>query len=325
MALKGVNLGGWLVVERWMTPSLFEGLPATNEYELVQHAEGRARLKQHHLAFITESDWQWMANDGIELVRLPVGYWVLEGDEPYIAAKKRLNWAFSMAKKYHIQILLDLHAAPGAQNDADHSGSGAPHKGTRWLKSRYDQAATINILEQLAQTYGHHPQLWGLQLLNEPTPGTWGLRLAWFYRSAYKKAVLHLRPGTYLVYSDAYKPWFLTNTFGWLRQRGYPAVMDVHLYYCFDPEHRRKSLRWYFRLAEKSRALLWLLHLQQPLIVGEWSGALTEVVDRETTEEFLAIQRHAYQNTLATCYWSYKTEHDNAWNYRYMVQTTPKH
>ena len=24
--LRGVNLGGWLVLEKWITPSLFEGL-----------------------------------------------------------------------------------------------------------------------------------------------------------------------------------------------------------------------------------------------------------------------------------------------------------
>ena len=29
--LRGVNLGGWLVLEKWMTPSLFEGLSATDE------------------------------------------------------------------------------------------------------------------------------------------------------------------------------------------------------------------------------------------------------------------------------------------------------
>ena len=29
--IRGVNLGGWLVLEKWMTPSLFEGLNATDE------------------------------------------------------------------------------------------------------------------------------------------------------------------------------------------------------------------------------------------------------------------------------------------------------
>lgn len=31
LKLRGVNLGGWLVLEKWMTPSLFEGLQAVDE------------------------------------------------------------------------------------------------------------------------------------------------------------------------------------------------------------------------------------------------------------------------------------------------------
>lgn len=28
--LRGVNLGGWLLLEKWITPSLFDGLDATD-------------------------------------------------------------------------------------------------------------------------------------------------------------------------------------------------------------------------------------------------------------------------------------------------------
>ena len=53
--LRGVNLGGWLVLEKWMTPSLFEGLAATDETtwcaELGRDAAGapaRALGQLHH-------------------------------------------------------------------------------------------------------------------------------------------------------------------------------------------------------------------------------------------------------------------------------------
>ena len=32
--LKGVNLGGWLVLEKWITPSLFDGTNAVDEFHL---------------------------------------------------------------------------------------------------------------------------------------------------------------------------------------------------------------------------------------------------------------------------------------------------
>ena len=32
--VKGVNLGNWLVLEKWMSPELFEGTTAEDEYYL---------------------------------------------------------------------------------------------------------------------------------------------------------------------------------------------------------------------------------------------------------------------------------------------------
>ena len=34
MFIKGVNLGNWLVLEKWMSPALFEGTDAEDEYWL---------------------------------------------------------------------------------------------------------------------------------------------------------------------------------------------------------------------------------------------------------------------------------------------------
>lgn len=47
--LRGVNLGGWLVLEKWMTPSVFEGLEAVDETTYCVELGGRAEqaLKKH--------------------------------------------------------------------------------------------------------------------------------------------------------------------------------------------------------------------------------------------------------------------------------------
>lgn len=34
MYVKGVNLGNWLVLEKWMSPALFDGTTAEDEYYL---------------------------------------------------------------------------------------------------------------------------------------------------------------------------------------------------------------------------------------------------------------------------------------------------
>jgi glucan 1,3-beta-glucosidase len=47
--LSGVSLGGWLVLEKWMTPSLFAGLDATDETSFCVElgAEAEERLSRH--------------------------------------------------------------------------------------------------------------------------------------------------------------------------------------------------------------------------------------------------------------------------------------
>ena len=53
---RGVNLGGWLVLEKWITPSLYAGVQAEDEYTLCQtlgKAKASERLKRHRETWIT--------------------------------------------------------------------------------------------------------------------------------------------------------------------------------------------------------------------------------------------------------------------------------
>ena len=57
--LRGVNLGNWLLLEKWMRPSLFEGTSAKDEYtlcEVLGPAAG-ARMLRHRDTFIQEEDF----------------------------------------------------------------------------------------------------------------------------------------------------------------------------------------------------------------------------------------------------------------------------
>ena len=168
--MPGVNLGGWLVLERWMTPSVFAGTDATNEYELSQTVDGQARIQQHRQTFIQEADIKWLAQAGIRLLRLPIGYWALDDQPPYLSAKPQIDWLMDMARQYDLQVLLDLHAAPGAQNTSDHSGSGNTGN-VQWYR-RTNQQKTTQILLDITNEYGEHPALWGVELLNEPLVNT---------------------------------------------------------------------------------------------------------------------------------------------------------
>ena len=123
--IKGVNLGGWLVLEKWMDPHLFDGIKADDEYYLAQDLPAdvyRARIEQHRANFITEEDFLRIAKLGLNLVRLPLPYFIFGDRDPFIGGIEYVDRAFNWAEAYEIQILLDLHTAPDSQNGFDNGG-----------------------------------------------------------------------------------------------------------------------------------------------------------------------------------------------------------
>ena len=82
--VRGVNLGGWLVTEPWITPSLYEPyehLGVVDEYTLCQKlGTNRCRqiLQQHWSTFVTENDIKEIKEAGLNHVRVPIGYWAFD-------------------------------------------------------------------------------------------------------------------------------------------------------------------------------------------------------------------------------------------------------
>ena len=321
-SFEGVNLGGWLLVEKWMTPSLFKGTDAQDEYSLMNTALGTSRIEQHRNTFITEDDWKWLASNGIAYVRLPVGYWALEDDDPYKNVSQQLDWAFEMAQKYHINILLDLHALKGSQNGTIHSGKVGPVQWRQYVDN------SLETLERLALRYRDSPALWGVEIINEPKVMGNYFALLRYYRRAYKLLQGVLRPGTYTVFQDGFVPLLFS---GALRARkNYPIIMDTHFYLAFPKLLAKLSPETYdlVRKALYAGTLL-LTSWRQPLIVGEWSSVLPQAMfNRVPQPEHLAMlgatiqrQRHMYHRAIGRFYWNYKTEGQGMYNYRSLVET----
>ena len=315
--LKGVNLGGWLVLEKWMTPSVFKGTDAKNEYELAGTDRGRRVLKKHHQTFITEGDFRWLRDKGYLLIRLPVGHWVFGDAPPYVGAVKQLDFAFQMAEKYDLQILLDLHGAPGAQNAADHSGSGRPGL-SAWLDSPDKKEATIHVLERLVERYNPSEALWGIELVNEPLADRFGFKLVRFYRRTYRRLTKIAKPGLYIVFSDGFNPLFITGALP--RSKLHPVAIDCHFYQCFGRQNKQLSFEQHLRKARWRHWLIRFLGLWQPVIVGEWSAMLPFRPSPELTQQYFNQQQIIHQEAIAQCYWNYKTEAGGRWNLRDMLE-----
>lgn len=66
--IKGVNLGNWLVLEKWMSPALFDGTTADDEYYLptqLDPAVYEARIKTHRAEYINERDFATIRSWGL--------------------------------------------------------------------------------------------------------------------------------------------------------------------------------------------------------------------------------------------------------------------
>ena len=93
-AMIGTNIGGWMVLEPWITPSLFyrflgkthsEGV-AIDSYTMCETLgadEGNKLMRAHWDAWVTEDHIKGLAERDVEIVRLPIGDWILQPYGPY--------------------------------------------------------------------------------------------------------------------------------------------------------------------------------------------------------------------------------------------------
>ncbi|KAK8015114.1 beta-glucosidase 6 [Apiospora arundinis] len=129
---RGVNLGGWLSLEPFITPSLFNydsRLNIVDEGSLCSHLGPKtaaSTLEKHYASFVTEQTIKDIVDAGLDHVRIPYSYWavITYDSDPYVF---RTSWryllrAIEWCRKHGLRVKLDLHALPGSQNGWNHSG-----------------------------------------------------------------------------------------------------------------------------------------------------------------------------------------------------------
>ncbi|TMW66883.1 hypothetical protein Poli38472_011999 [Pythium oligandrum] len=205
--VRGANLGGWLVSEKWMTAEadIWKGVPKELEgggefVALTQASDPATRLssfKYHHDSFVTEKDIEDIAKAGLNTVRVPVGYWIV-GQDPYDTSKNG-DWSKypkdtvkyldvlikDWAVKHNVAVLVSIHGAKGSQNGADHSAPVEPGK-CYWSKFKENVDNTINMAKFLGDRYKDEVAFLGIGLLNEPNGDTDEKVLNQYYEDAYK-------------------------------------------------------------------------------------------------------------------------------------------
>lgn len=290
--IKGVNLGNWLVLEKWMLPELFEGTGTEDEVWLnrkMNPAELKEKMKEHRDTFITEQDFAFIKEQGIWLLRIPVPYFIFGDQPPFNGCVEYLDKAFDWAEKYGLQILIDLHTVPGSQNGYDNGGLTGVCK---WCKNPEEVEFALTVLERLAKRYGQREGLYGIEVLNEPisflvyatapstgkavdkeeAKGSGYVPLPFlenFYRNAYRRLRKILPENKTIVFHDGFRLRHWGKFFR--KEHMKKVVLDTHIYIfameSFVPIH----MPWVYQIYIKSQQrLIERIQRDVPVVVGEW-------------------------------------------------------
>lgn len=314
MKLRGVNLGNWLVLEKWMKPELFQGVNGEDELDFVTQLPGqesRHRLKEHYETYVTEKDIAFLAEAGVNLLRIPIPYYIYGDVDDRLGSIEYLDLAFDWAEKYGLKILIDLHSVRGGQNGFDNSGTCGL---CTWHKHPEYVEETLKLLERIAKRYQSRQGLFGIEPINEPANQNIMQAYMQMYREKYPERVAiseavpdnflekfylevyrRLRPilpkDAVIVLSDQFD---LSKWENFMPREQYPGVwLDAHKYLCFAEgsilyEGENPNLAAYSTVTDGMRGRLvlqnylrlindvFLADIRQaarfhPVMVGEWS------------------------------------------------------
>ncbi|EPS43631.1 hypothetical protein H072_2359 [Dactylellina haptotyla CBS 200.50] len=343
--IRGVNLGGLFIIEPWMQSQQWNDMgcgPYKSEFDCVLNLgqeKADAAFKKHWETWITETDFQEMAAAGLNTVRIPIGYWILETlvytDSEHFpkGALWYLENVLKMAKAYGIYVILDLHGAPGAQIEENaFTGQYAPTAG---FYADYQYKRAIVFLGWITRKVYTKPEVYGnvgmLQVLNEPKawkPEVTATLISEFYPRAWKKIrgvedELGIRKDKRLHVMFMDEMWGSGNPNANLPDTEM-ASYDYHKYVKWDTSVE-VSKDAYMRYSCTQT-----LACKKPLVVGEWSLSVPDNV--EHTDEwktdapgavswysnwFIAQQQMYERSGLGWVFWNWKsTLGDWRWSYR---------
>ncbi|KAL9116132.1 MAG: hypothetical protein Q9227_000501 [Pyrenula ochraceoflavens] len=291
--VRGVNIGGWLVLEPWITTSIFQqqdqSLGIVDEYTLCQknpdHAEGI--LQDHWNNWLQEGDLQRIHDSGFNMIRIPVGYWAFKkypGDPYVMGAQDQLDKAIGWANSTGLKVMIDLHGVPLSQNGYDNSGQRSLNLQTtdtspQW-GSQDSVSFTLDVLGMVADKYTqpeYSNVVSAIELVNEPLmsklPGGKDT-VTNYYRQGYNR--VRQDSDVNVIIHDGFvaaSEWngFLVPS----DNNAQRVILDTHVYQVFSNDQVKMQPQQH-REAVCGGASSYAQNRDKWLIVGEWTAAMTD-------------------------------------------------
>ncbi|KAK9461717.1 glycoside hydrolase superfamily [Lipomyces oligophaga] len=280
--VRGVNLGGWFVLEPYINYELFNAFgdsPPVDEYHFCQvlgATECANQLTAHWASWITQDDFVAMQAAGLNHVRIPVGYWafmLMDGD-PYVQGQLTyLEQALQWAREANIKVWIDIHGMPGSQNGFDNSGL---RDNYAW-QTEPNYSFSFQVLDAAITRYSAaqwNDVVTAIQPVNEPLGTVLNDdEIRSFYLSAYSELRDTAGSDIVLAIHDAFLG--MTSWNGFMTYPDYyNVILDHHSYQVFDQGQIAMDITAHVASACSDGALMAQTNLWS--VMGEWSAALTD-------------------------------------------------
>ncbi|KAI6041892.1 glycoside hydrolase family 5 protein [Pisolithus marmoratus] len=194
--IYGVNLGSWLLLEAWMLPQEWTDMGGQICSDCAQCIETEfafakaypdtvdQTFAKHWDSWFTQSDLQDLKNAGINTLRIPLGYWIIEalverpaenyprGGLEYL--RRGLGWI----RDAGMHVILDHHALPGVQTPGMEFAGQCTDDVQFYTPHNYHRALVWTaVMTTLSHLDPQFSSVFSIEAINEPirdaskTPG----------------------------------------------------------------------------------------------------------------------------------------------------------
>ncbi|KAH7890979.1 glycoside hydrolase family 5 protein [Phlebopus sp. FC_14] len=185
--IYGVNLGSWLVLESWMLPQgwLDMGgqlcadcstcISTESSFAKAYPDTVDTTFAKHWDTWFTQDDIEQLREAGINTVRIPLGYWIIEalvdrsveayprGGLTYL--RRGLNWLQGAG----IQAILDHHALPGVQTPGQQFTGNCTSDVQFYTPYNYHRALVWTaVMTALCHLDTNFASVFAIEAVNEP-------------------------------------------------------------------------------------------------------------------------------------------------------------
>jgi len=291
LALRGINLGNWLVPEGYMFKFDSANSPRMiNDVfcELLGPREAKEFWRNYRDTYVTREDIQFIKSLGLNSIRVPFNWrlFVVDADSTIWSGPgfEMLDRIVRWCHESGLWVILDMHCAPGGQTGDNIDDSwGYPYL----YESPENQELTTELWRRIAARYSNERAVIGYDLLNEPIATYFDKRkLNPYLEPLYKKIVAAIRTAdtNHVVFLGGAQWDTDFSVFGPPFDK--KVVYTFHKYWC---DTTQTMVQEYVDFRERYSVPIWM---------GE-SG--------ENTNEWIASWRKLQdRNNIGWCFWPFK-------------------